>query len=153
MGNLVNIDNPIISTFTLSINLHNIYNQVLSELFLFQKERNFHINNFKGSYKNKYAEYLMDTLPTLMLVKSEVIDDLLEDFGLSEKSKTFFVEKEKIDKTIYIIIDSFKIDNQHKPKLEFVIKILSYQIIFLRCFAHLSEEIHGVYSKSEKSFL
>ncbi len=47
--------------------------------------------------KNKYAEYLMDTLPTFCLAKSEKLDDLLEDFGLSEKSKTFFVNKEKID--------------------------------------------------------
>ena len=39
----------------------------------------------------------MDTLPTLCLSKSEKLDDLLEDFGLSEKSKTFFVNKEKID--------------------------------------------------------
>ena len=150
LGNLVNIDNPIISTFTLSINLHNIHNHVLSEVILFQKERNFHINNFKGSYKNKYAEYLKNTLPTLCLVKSEVIDRLLEGFGLSEKSKIFFIDKAKIDITIHEIINSFKIDNQQKAELEFAIKILSYQIIFLRCFAQLSSEIHGFYSKERK---
>lgn len=150
MGSLVNIDKPDEPTNTLNNYLYNNHNQLLNELYLFQSERNYHITNFKRSYKNKYAEYLMDTLPTLCLSKSEKLDDLLEDFGLSEKSKTFFVNKEKIDFKIHEIISSIKIDNQHKAEIEFAIKILSYTIIFLRCLANLSEEIRGFYSEKRK---
>ena len=75
-------------------------------MYIFQSEREYHITNFKGSYKNKYAEYLMNTLPTFCLAKSEKLDDLLEDLGLSENSKTFFVNKEKIDFTIQKTIAS-----------------------------------------------
>ena len=150
MGSLVNIDKPDKPTNTLNNYIYNNHNQLLNELYLFQSERKYHITNFKRSYKNKYAEYLMDTLPTLCLAKSEKLDDLLEDFGLSEKSKTFFVNKEKIDFAIHDLISSVEIDNQHKAEIEFAIKILSYTIIFLRCFAHLSEEIHGVYSEKRK---
>ena len=92
----------------------------------------------------------MDTLPTLCLSKSEKLDDLLKDFGLSEKTKNFFVDKEKIDFAIHEIISSIEIDNHYKARIEFAIKVLSYTIIFIRCFAHLSEEIQGVYSEKRK---
>ena len=150
MGSLVNIDKPDELTNTLNNYLYNNHNQLLNELYIFQSERNYHITNFKRSYKNKYAEYLMDTLPTLCLSKSETLDELLENLGLRENSRAFFVNKEEIDLTIEKTIASFKMDTHINPELEAITLLLSYLIIGLRCYAHSSEEIHGYYSKSRK---
>ena len=92
----------------------------------------------------------METLPTLCLAKSERLDGLLESLGLSENTKTYFRHKEEIDLTIQKTIASLKIDTKVNPTIEATIKLVSYLIIGLRCYAQLSEEIQGHYSESRK---
>ena len=150
VGSLDKIDKPKLSTITLNNYIYNYHNQILSEVIRFQSEREYHLINFKGSYKKKYADYLMNTLPTLCLAKSERLDALLESLGLSENTKTYFTDKEEIDLTIQKTIASLKIDTHINPTIEATIKLVSYLIIGLRCYAQISEEIHGHYSESRK---
>ena len=150
LESLNNLSKPKDSINELNEIIYKYHNQVLNEVIRFQSERDYNLKNFKGSYQKKYAEYLMQTLPTLCLAKSERLDDLLEDLGLSENSRAFFVNKEKIDLTIEKTIASLKIDNHINPELEVLVKLLSYLIIGLRCYAQLSEEIHGLYSENRK---
>ena len=74
----------------------------------------------------------------------------MESLGLSENSRAFFVNKEKIDITIEKTIASLKIDTHINPEVEISIKLLSYLIVGLRCYAKLSEEINGFYSENRK---
>ena len=150
LESLINLSNPIESINTLNNNIYNNHNQLLNELIRFQSERDYHLKNFKGSYQKKYTEYLMETLPTLCLAKSETLDALLENLGLSENTRAFFVNKEEIDLTIQETIASLKIDTHINPTIEATIKLVSYLIIGLRCYAQISEEIHGHYSESRK---
>ena len=150
LESLINLSNSNKSINTLNKYIYNNHNQLLNELIRFQSERDYHLKNFKGSYQKKYAEYLMETLPTLCLAKSERLDGLLESLGLSENTKTYFTDKEEIDLTIQKTITSLKIDTKVTPSIEATIKLVSYLVIGLRCYAQLSEEIHGHYSESRK---
>ena len=150
LESLINLSNPIESINTLNNNIYNTHNQLLNEVIRFQSERDYHLKNFKGSYQKKYAEYLMETLPTLCLAKSERLDGLLESLGLSENTKTYFVNKEEIDLTIQKTITSLKIDTKVNPSIEATIKLVSYLVIGLRCYAQISEEIQGHHSESRK---
>ena len=150
LESLINLSNPIESINTLNNNIYNNHNQLLNELIRFQSERDYHLKNFKGSYQKKYTEYLMETLPTLCLAKSETLDALLENLGLSENTRAFFVNKEEIDLTIQEIIASLKIDTKVNPTIEATIKLVSYLVIGLRCYAQISEEIQGHHSESRK---
>ena len=150
VDSLGKIDNPKLSIKTLNNYIYNVHNKLISEVIRFQSEREYRLINFKGSYKKKYANYLMNTLPTLCLAKSERLDGLLEDLGLSQNTRAFFVNKQEIDLKIHDIISNLKIAIRIKPELEAMTLLLSYLIIGLRCYAHSSEEIHGYYSKSRK---
>ena len=150
VGSLSNIHNPKSSSLELNNDIYNHHNQLLNEVIIFQSERDYHLKNFKGRYQKKYAEYLMQTLPTLCLAKSERLDALLENLGLSENTRAFFLNKEEIDLSIQKTIASLKIDTKVNPTIEATIKLVSYLIIGLRCYAQISEEIHGHYSESRK---